>query len=74
MKTTKLTIGKETINSFLKAIKELNDSDVITLKIIDKYETTFDNIRVEIEYTTESNLFYLGFLTQLYNNVTFCEQ
>lgn len=74
MKTTKLTIGKQEFNSLLKAINELNDSEVINIKIIDKYETNFDNIRIELEYTSECNLFYLGFLTQLYNNVTFCEQ
>lgn len=74
MKSVKLTIGQETFNAFLKAVKNLNDNEVITIKIIDKYETSFNNIRVEIEYTTESNLFYLGFLTQLYTDITFSEQ
>lgn len=74
MKTVKLTIGKENFHAFLKAVNQLNDAEIIIIKILDEYETAFDNKRVEISYTTESNLFYLGILTQLYSNLTFSEQ
>lgn len=74
MKTVKLTIGKENFEAFLKAVKQLNDAEIIIIKILDEYDTPFDNKRLEISYTTESNLFYLGILTQLYSNLTFSEQ
>ena len=74
MKTIKLTISKENFAPFLKAINELNDSNYITIKLLSEKDIRFEEKRVEIEYTSEQTLFYLGLLTQFYTNITFSEQ
>ncbi len=71
MKTTTLLIENTELTAFKKACFEL---EIKIINEINFFEYSKNTSNIEIEFLTEASLFYLGQLTQHFNQSTFCEQ